>query len=153
MQKSCSILNIPLDESHYKLLAIQKWQQLTIMIFDIFHTGYDPSTAHHKADLPVILIDYGKRLSYARTTSPEFRDRINDHVAHEHNSNGWDGKPPFFQDQTSLVPRTYYFPRSAYPDSAAAQASFTRKPRQNSSSTIMPVKACSQSTSEVNHVL
>jgi hypothetical protein len=53
VQKACSTLDVSYNESCYKLLAIQKWQQLTILVFDIFNNDYDVSTAHHKANLPV----------------------------------------------------------------------------------------------------
>ncbi|XTI94542.1 hypothetical protein V2W45_1515107 [Cenococcum geophilum] len=86
-RKTCSTLDVSYNESCYKLLAIQKWQQLTILVFDIFNNDYDVSTAHHKANLPV-LVDYGKRLSYVRVASPELRERINIHVANQHNYNG-----------------------------------------------------------------
>ncbi|KAH8707027.1 hypothetical protein GQ44DRAFT_777594 [Phaeosphaeriaceae sp. PMI808] len=110
-QKACSTLGVPYNESGHKLLAIQKWQQLTILAFDIFNDDYDASTAHHKVNLPVLLVDYGKRLSYVRIASPELRESINIHVANQHNYNGWDGKPPYFEDQTGSVPPKYYNPR------------------------------------------
>ncbi|KAF2240402.1 hypothetical protein BU26DRAFT_589423 [Trematosphaeria pertusa] len=111
VQKACSTLDIPHNESCYKLLAIQKWQQLTILVFDIFNDKYDVSTAHHKANLPVLLVDYGKRLSYVRVASPELQERINVHVANQHNFNGWDGELPYFEDQTGSAPPKYDNPR------------------------------------------
>ncbi|KAF2001682.1 hypothetical protein P154DRAFT_157876 [Amniculicola lignicola CBS 123094] len=111
VQKACSTLDVPHSESCSKLLAIQKWQQSTILVLDIFNDDYDESTAHHKVNLPVLLVDYGKRLSYVRVASPDLQDRINTHVANQHNYNGWDGKPPYFEDQTGAVPPKYYNPR------------------------------------------
>ena len=111
MRNACSTLDILLEESRYRLLAIQKWERLTVLVFDIFHDDYDLSTAHHLVNLPVLLVDYGKRLSYVRVASPEFREQINVHVAKQHNYNGWSGKPPYFEDQTGPVPPKYCNPR------------------------------------------
>lgn len=116
VRKACSTLDIPYDRC--KLLAIQVWQRLTVLVFDVFYDDYDVLEAHKVVDLPVILVDYGKRLSYVRLASPEFREEVNNHVANQHNFNGWTGKPPYIEDQTSSVPPTYCYPRHCYPRNA-----------------------------------
>jgi hypothetical protein len=62
-----------------------KKHKLTILVFDIFYHDYDVSTAHHKVNLLVHLVNYGKRLSYVRVRSLELRERVNVHVANLHN--------------------------------------------------------------------
>ncbi|KAI0834046.1 hypothetical protein F5Y06DRAFT_180916 [Hypoxylon sp. FL0890] len=106
---TCSFLQVPEEES--RLIAIQKWPQLDILVFEIFYDDYDLKTAHHKADLPVLLVDYGKASSVVKTVSSEFREIINKHVASQHNLHGWDAKPPFVEDHTSYGPRRYENPR------------------------------------------
>ncbi|KAF2245109.1 hypothetical protein BU26DRAFT_533216 [Trematosphaeria pertusa] len=101
----------PYDEVVQKACSTLGWQQLTILVFDIFHDEYDVSTAHRVVKLLVILVDYGKRLSYVRMGSLDLQEHVNVHVAKQHNYNGWDGKPPFFEDQTGPVPPKYYNPR------------------------------------------
>lgn len=105
---TCTTLNIACD---YKLLVIQKWPQFTVLVFDVFHTTYNVSTAHHKADIPVLHFDHGSQYSSCKWPSNEFRDLINKEVAKMHNLNGWDRKPPYIEDQTSTEPRRYENPR------------------------------------------
>ncbi|KAK3945114.1 hypothetical protein QBC46DRAFT_372821 [Diplogelasinospora grovesii] len=50
------------------------------MVFDVFHDDYDASTAHHKVDLPVLRVDYGRARSHAKVASIQFRGLINDHI-------------------------------------------------------------------------
>ncbi|KAF2449147.1 hypothetical protein P171DRAFT_506631, partial [Karstenula rhodostoma CBS 690.94] len=101
---TCATLKVHCD---YKLLVTQKWPQLTIPVFDIFHSAYDCSVAHQKADLPVLYFDYSPRNSCCKQPSNDFRNKINDHVAKIHNLNGWDQEPPYTEDLTSPEPRTH----------------------------------------------
>ncbi|KAI1122726.1 hypothetical protein F5Y10DRAFT_253403 [Nemania abortiva] len=113
IRNTCVFLEIPHEKSQF--LAVQKWDRLHVLVFDIFYDNYDPNTGHLKVDLPVLLVDYGKRLSVFRRTSPEFRETVNVHVAKQHNYHGWDAKPPYIEDQRSTracVP-TYKFPRDS----------------------------------------
>ncbi|KAJ9160835.1 hypothetical protein NKR19_g2844 [Coniochaeta hoffmannii] len=87
-----------------------KWPRLTIFVFDLWYDQYDRATAHHKVDLPVLLVDYGKKYSVVKLASREFRDEANNYVAEQHRLEGWDAKPPFFRDQTGPTP-TYPNPR------------------------------------------
>jgi hypothetical protein len=81
-------------------------------VFDNFHDDYEWKTAHHKVDLPVLLVDYGKTSSVVRRASLDFRTFVNGEIASQHDFHGWDAKPPYFEDQTSTEPRSYAFPRS-----------------------------------------
>lgn len=102
---------MPYSRSH--LLAVQKWTQLTALVFDVFHDGYDLATAHIKADLPVLHVDYDRGHSYVSVASHEFREVVNDHVAAQHNTHGWEGEPPYFEDETRATPPLYGHPRDA----------------------------------------
>ena len=109
IQRACSALDIPYNKTRF--IAINIWQRLTILVFDIYHIKYDVSTAHRQADLPVLLVDYGRKRSYSRVASPEFRNTVNRHVARQHNLHGWDARPPYLQDQTLDHPPSYRYPR------------------------------------------
>lgn len=71
-----------------RLIAIQKWPKLDVLVFDIFYDNYYLDTAHHKVDLPVLLVDYGKASSVVRKTGYAFSEMINAHVATQHNYHG-----------------------------------------------------------------
>ncbi|KAF5024697.1 hypothetical protein F66182_3226 [Fusarium sp. NRRL 66182] len=110
MVKACGSLDIDQVKSRAKLLTIWKCDRLTIFAFDLWYDDYDWATAHHKVDLPVLLIDYGKR-SYVKVAGHEFQDEVNNFVARQHELHGWDAKPPYFQDQTGPEVPTYGNPR------------------------------------------
>ena len=92
--QTCPILDILRHRS--RLLAIQKWPRLSTFIFDVFHDDYDVSTGHHKINLPVLHVDYGRSRSHVRIASAQFQDLINTHVATQHDYHGWDAEPPYF---------------------------------------------------------
>ncbi|KFH42701.1 hypothetical protein ACRE_065530 [Hapsidospora chrysogenum ATCC 11550] len=110
--KACRTLGIDPVASGAELMTIYKWDRLTIFVFKVPYDGYDWATAHHKVDLPVILVDYGKRLSLVKLCGQEFCDEVNQFVARQHELHGWDAKPPYLQDHTlpGVVP-TYPNPR------------------------------------------
>ena len=110
VQKICTSIGILYHETR-KLLVVQKWQHLTILVIDVFYDDYDASTAHHVADLPVLLVDFGKRFASIRVATSTFQEQINVQVAKQHNYHGWDGKPPYFEDQTGTIPPMYDKPR------------------------------------------
>lgn len=110
--KACCTLNIDPVASRAKLMTIYKWDRLTIFAFNIWYDGYDWATAHHKVDLPVLLVDYGKRFSCVKVCGQAFCDEVNRFVARQHELHGWDAKAPYFEDHTipGVVP-TYGNPR------------------------------------------
>ena len=110
MVRVCSTLRVGPVQSCEKLLTEWKWPQLTIFALDLWHDAYDWATAHHGVDLPVLLVDYGKRYSFVKLGSRAFRDEVNQFAAEQHRLEGWDAKPPFFRDQTGPTP-TYPNPR------------------------------------------
>ncbi|KAH7464057.1 hypothetical protein FOMA001_g17894 [Fusarium oxysporum f. sp. matthiolae] len=110
MVKACGSLGIDQVKSRAKLLTIWKCDRLTIFAFDLWYDDYDWATAHHKVDLPVLLVDYGKR-SYFKVAGHEFQDEVNTFVARQHELHDWDAKPPYFQDQTGPEVPTYGNPR------------------------------------------
>ncbi|KAL2756518.1 hypothetical protein ACRALDRAFT_2026580 [Sodiomyces alcalophilus JCM 7366] len=110
--KACCTLGIDPVASRAELMTIYKWDRLTIFVFNIWYNDYDWATAHHKVDLPVILVDYGKRMSSVKICSQNFRDEVNHFVARQHELHGWDAKAPYLQDHTLLgVVPTYPNPR------------------------------------------
>lgn len=128
--RACSTLSVDPADSRAKLLSIWKVYRITIFAFDLWNEAYNWATAHYKTDLPVILIDYGKRLSYVRVGSQGLRDEVNGFVANQHRLHGWDVRPPYFQDQTGPVP-TYLNPRDqglVQPDGTVRRMQLTPPP-------------------------
>ncbi|KAK4034924.1 hypothetical protein C8A01DRAFT_48811 [Parachaetomium inaequale] len=102
LARACSTLGIDPVASRARLMTIYKWDRLTHL------------RLHRVANLPVVLVDYGKRLSCVKACSQEFCDEVNHFVARQHELHGWDAKPPYLQDHTlpGVVP-TYPNPRCA----------------------------------------
>ena len=94
----------------HPLLVIEKWGRLDVP--DVFHAAYNPSTAHHEASLPVVLVDYCKQYSVVKAASPDFEKEVNVAVAREHNLNGWDARPSYVADHTGTKVPTYPNPRN-----------------------------------------
>ena len=111
VKAACSSLDIASDINKSKLLVVEKWDRLNILVFDIFHEKYDLSTAHQEENLPVILIDFGKRYSVIKAAMKNFEGKVNRGVARHHNLNGWDKTPPYVADHTGTKVPTYPNPR------------------------------------------
>lgn len=79
--KACGTLGIDPVASRAELMAIYKWDHLTIFVFNVWYDDYDWATAHHQVNLPVVLVDYGKRLSSVKVCSQAFCDEVNHFVA------------------------------------------------------------------------
>ncbi|KAG7286692.1 hypothetical protein NEMBOFW57_009003 [Staphylotrichum longicolle] len=136
LAKACGTLGIDPVASRAELMTIHKWDRLTIFVFNLWYDDYDWATAHHQVDLPVVLVDYGKRLSSVKVCSQAFRDEVNQFVAKQHELHGWDAKPPYLQDHTlpGVVP-TYPNPRCVKivgPDGIARQSVKTPPPGSTS---------------------
>jgi hypothetical protein len=110
--RACRTLGIDPLASRAELMTICKWDRLTIFVFNLWYDGYEWRTAHHQVDLPVVLVDYGKRLAFAKVCGHEFCDEVSQFVARQHELHGWDAHPPYLQDHTipGVVP-TYPNPR------------------------------------------
>ncbi|KAF2254343.1 hypothetical protein BU26DRAFT_136779 [Trematosphaeria pertusa] len=111
VRTACSTLGVSAGDSHPTPLVVEKWDRLDVLAFDVFHAAYNPSTAHHEASLPVVLVDYGKRYSVVKAAGPDFQKEVNVAVAREHNLNGWDARPPYVVDHTGTKVPTYPNPR------------------------------------------
>ncbi|KAF2691901.1 hypothetical protein K458DRAFT_7406 [Lentithecium fluviatile CBS 122367] len=109
---ACSIFNVPIDDnSRLMLLVIERWDRLDTLAFDVIHAAHDPTTAHHVANLPVVLFDYGKQHSVVKAASPNFEKEVDVVIAREHNLNGWSARPPYVADHTGMKVPTYPDPR------------------------------------------
>ncbi|KAH9903806.1 hypothetical protein F4778DRAFT_735624 [Xylariomycetidae sp. FL2044] len=109
---TCSFLKVPQEES--RLVVIQKeLRWLDILAVDLFYHDYDFETAHIAVDLPVLIVDYGKRSSVVkRSVNPDFRKEVNRKVADQHDCHGWFAQLPLVEDRTCGKVPTYYHPRS-----------------------------------------
>lgn len=134
--RACSTLGIDPASSRAQLMTIYKWDRLTVFAFNLWYDGYDWATAHHKVDLPVVLVDYGKRMSFVKVCSKEFCDEVNTFVARQNELHGWDAKPPYLQDHTIPgVVQTYPNPRCVKvvgPDGVARRRVKTPPPGSDS---------------------
>ncbi|RYC58314.1 hypothetical protein CHU98_g7895 [Xylaria longipes] len=120
----CSTLRVVQDRA--KLMAVQKFDKLTVFALDFYHDKYDWATAHNLVDLPVVLVEYGKTKTSVKWVSRAFRSQVNKHVAEQHRLHGWQAYPPYFEDQSRKrngVP-SYRSPRNltAGPLSSAARS-------------------------------
>lgn len=104
-------LLISYQYNNSRFLAILNRPKLTALVLDTFHNVYGVSTAHYKASMALVLIDYGKTHSYIRAANPEFQETVNDHVVKQHDYHGWDGTSPYFEDQTGAALAKYGDPR------------------------------------------
>lgn len=101
-----------ISDAGAKFLVREDWGRFAVLVFDVYHTAYNPSTAHIPANLPVVVIDVGKDTLRITHASPMMRSDVNNSVAEHHNLSGWDSRPPFIVDQTSGTPPTYDNPRN-----------------------------------------
>ncbi|KAI9891858.1 MAG: hypothetical protein M1814_002243 [Vezdaea aestivalis] len=110
IEQAVSALRMKTDDA--KFLVHEKWDRHTIMVFDLFHTSYQPVNGHHCQDLPVVLVFYTHRADKAYVAPQFHRNDTNKQVSEHHNLNGWDRKPPYIADHTFSSIPTYPNPRN-----------------------------------------
>ncbi|KAI9891521.1 MAG: hypothetical protein M1814_002644 [Vezdaea aestivalis] len=104
IEQAVSVLQKKTDNARF--LIHEKWDRHIFMVFDLFHTSYQPANGHHCEDLPVVLMFYTNRADRAYMAPLFHRNDTNEQVSEHHNLNGWDREPPYFADHTfSSVPR------------------------------------------------
>ncbi|KAJ2904252.1 uncharacterized protein MKZ38_008463 [Zalerion maritima] len=91
------------------LLATDRWDLRTFIVFDVFHKTYDPRNAHipGRNDLPVVSVFlHGKETVWP--AGRQMENRVNKDVRNLHNSMGWGSQPPFTVDHADGKAPTYY---------------------------------------------
>ncbi|POR38381.1 Uncharacterized protein TPAR_01432 [Tolypocladium paradoxum] len=106
---------VPFDtdtEHDCRLLAIERWNNRTHIVCDIFHDTYDPDAAHlpGQNSLPVIMVSLGKTETVC-ASSPVGKT-VNDAIRKLHDSFGWGSRPPFKVDHADGKVPYYANPRS-----------------------------------------
>ncbi|KAH6959646.1 hypothetical protein BKA56DRAFT_501135 [Ilyonectria sp. MPI-CAGE-AT-0026] len=98
-----------------KLLATERWDLRTYIVFDVFHDTYDPDKAHlpGENDLPVISVFLGQKESASIAGRP-MANKVNNDIRALHNATGIGSKPPFFVDHADGEVPFYSNPRTSY---------------------------------------
>ncbi|KAJ0158284.1 hypothetical protein CTA2_11936 [Colletotrichum tanaceti] len=104
----------PDDPCAVKLLATERWDIRTYVVFDVFHDTYDPDTAHlpGENDLPVISVFLGRTESAGIAGRP-MANKVNSDVRALHNSTGPDSRLSFFVDHADGKVPFYPNPRTS----------------------------------------
>lgn len=104
---------IPLDVQNHpstiRVLAKERWDLRTFIVFDIFHDTYNPDTAHlpGQNDLPVISVFLSKSESASVAGTP-MMNKINSDIRAIHRATGPGSRPPFIVDHSEG--RVPYYP-------------------------------------------
>ncbi|KAI0532260.1 hypothetical protein GGR58DRAFT_507635 [Xylaria digitata] len=106
---------IPIDRcelSDARFIAKERWTAVTYLVFDIFHTAYDPVTAHiaGRNDLPLLAVWIGNHTAMAATKGLEMQ--VNEDVREIHDNTGLGSQPPFDIDHLNGSGPTYSRPRT-----------------------------------------
>ncbi|CCF43617.1 hypothetical protein CH063_03117, partial [Colletotrichum higginsianum] len=104
----------PNDPDAVKLLATERWDIRTYIVFDVFHDTYDPDTAHLSAEdhLPVISVFLSQKDSAGIAGMP-MANEVNSDIRALHNSTGPGSRPPFFVDRADGKAPFYPNPRTS----------------------------------------
>lgn len=104
----------PNDPDAVRLLATERWDIRTYIVFDVFHGTYDPDTAHlpGENDLPVISVFLGQKESAGVAGRP-MANKVNSDIRALHNSTGLGSRPPFFVDHADGKVPFYPNPRTS----------------------------------------
>ncbi|KAK6211160.1 hypothetical protein QIS74_10424 [Colletotrichum tabaci] len=107
-------ITTPNDPDAVKLLATERWDIRTYIVFDVFHNTYNPVTAHLPAenDLPVISVFLGQKESAGIAGMP-MANKVNSDIRALHNSTGPGSRPPFFVDHADGKVPFYPIPRTS----------------------------------------
>ncbi|KAF4417692.1 hypothetical protein CGGC5_v017008 [Colletotrichum fructicola Nara gc5] len=87
------------EQPDVRLIISKITSQETLILFDLFHDGYDFETAHlYGQDLPVLLVAMGRRGHKGTHPADALMTRkVNFEVRYLYNRNGWK-PPPFSED-------------------------------------------------------
>jgi len=115
MSEQGMIASTPDDVLQYQLLATERWDLRTYIVFDMFNELYDPDTAHlpGRNDLPVISVFlHGSGKQDASTAGKPIESWVNREIRDIHNSTGPQSRPPFKIDHANGNVPYYPNPRT-----------------------------------------
>lgn len=106
------------DPASCLFLAKERWDQRTYIIFDIFHTSYEPDTAHlpDRNSPPVTLIHLGRTGKKVHAAPVPITKKVNRKHEEIHNLTGLGSRPPFIVDHADDNYPTYCRPRTCIVD-------------------------------------
>ncbi|KAF1991388.1 hypothetical protein K402DRAFT_459405 [Aulographum hederae CBS 113979] len=112
----------PLDPKDTKLVAKELWGIVNFLIIDLFHSTYEPTTAHLQSanDLPVLTVRLSKKKETAKFEGLPIESRVNQQLRELHDHEGPGSEPPFLVDHTHGNVPTYPNPRSAIRSSSSS---------------------------------
>ena len=113
IEKAKSALHLEPIKVHHRFLVNEKWPFLNIFVFDLYHETYRSASGHLPEDLPVLVVEYGRKGTAVSVAGIVRRHEVNIGVARHHNLNGWNCEPPFFADYTLPTPVSYLDPRDS----------------------------------------
>jgi len=98
----------------YQLLATERWNRRTFLVFDLFHDLYDPDSAHLPGQniLPVISVSLYEKKEVANLAGTPMSNQVNRDLQKLHNSTGIGSRPPFVVDHANGNVPTYRRPRN-----------------------------------------
>jgi hypothetical protein len=101
------------DASAVRVLAKERWDLRTYIVFDVFHHAYDPDNAHLQGqnELPVILVFLGREESASVAGTP-IANKVNNDIRTIHDATGPGSRPPFVVDHKDGKVPFYPNPRS-----------------------------------------
>ncbi|KAM7188714.1 hypothetical protein V8F33_010484, partial [Rhypophila sp. PSN 637] len=103
------------DSSSITLLATERWDLRTFIVFDIFHDTYDPDMAHLPGhnDLPVVWVFFGRdERAGANIAGKPMENKVNNDIRALHDATGLGSRPPFVVDHADGKVPFYLNPRT-----------------------------------------
>lgn len=101
------------DSSQITLIATERWDLRTFIVFDMFHDSYDPDMAHLPGcnDLPVVCVFFGRNEKAIRAGKP-LENKVNKDIRALHDKTGLGSRPPFVIDHANGKVPVYLNPRT-----------------------------------------
>jgi hypothetical protein len=101
------------DASAVRVLAKERWDLRTYIVFDVFHHTYEPDNAHLRGqnDLPVISVFLGAKECASVAATP-MANKVNKDIRTIHDATGPGSRPPFVVDHKDGKVPFYSNPRS-----------------------------------------
>lgn len=113
-EKQLIPLNVQNCTSTIRVLAKERWDLRTFVVFDIFNDTYNPDTAHlpGQNDLPVISVFLGKNESASVAGTPMI-NKVNSDIRAIHDTTSPGSRPPFVVDYSDGKVPFYPNPRTS----------------------------------------
>lgn len=110
IEHALSILDISGAQTLY--LAREDWGRTIQFVFDVFHASYDFTTAHGIHDIAVVVVSLGGKNERRWFASRPQQQEVNETVAHIHDLNGWETRPPYLANHVNGAIPVYDNPRN-----------------------------------------